>query len=379
MRAFCLTKGWVSCLCWISALSHLCGCKSTPNAGPVYRLHESEIPEAKTPVAVSIDDRRPDSERACHLGSVDLADYGNAVDILTIDNFDPQPIELLKKSLAAHLSNLSLPPTWAEVDLISFQVVVNRSGIMEVEYARQRQMTETERMTEQRRLTRHYNSAMTEYRKACRAAKKNGQPAPLPPPPPPHYLPPSAAPGTGIGVGLAVADGNGMGGVIGGIGAGLLAAAIVSDIEDQRPAIKNAAAIENPSGVTCKIMMHVRLHWPDGRREVFDIASEAHTPPPRIIEVGPEDPATVLKLSVIPTVELAMKQASLQLATKGAAFLGQQTTKSTAPGPGLATPTRKSKFETLPEAPEELETAGRRPGKQQSQPDERTESGSSRL
>jgi hypothetical protein len=379
MRAFCLTNGWVSSFWIMCMLAFLPGCQSTPNAGPIYRLRDTEIPEAKTPVAVSIADKRPDSERTVFLGSVDLTDYGNAVDILTIDNFEPHPIELLKKSLAAHLSTLALAPTWAEVDLTSFRVVVNRTEIMAVEYERQKQMSDGERMAEQRRLQRHYNQAMAEYRKACRAAKKNGDPPPVAPTPPPSYLPPSAAPATGVGVGLAVADGNGMGGVIGGIGAGLLAAAIVSDMEEERPVIRHAAAIETPSGVSCKIVMHVRLHWPDGRREEFDIASEAHTPPPRVIEVGPEDPSTVLRLSVIPTVQQAMKQASIQLSTKGAAFLGRQPVPPTEKPSRPAHPTKNSEFEILPEAQEANESAAPLPQPKANRLDKTAASGSSRL
>lgn len=377
MRAFCLTTSWVSSLCILGILAFTSGCQSTPDAGPIYRLRGAEIPEPKAPVAISITDKRPESERKVFLGAVDLTDYGNAVDILTIDNFEPHPIELLKKSLAAQLSTLALAPTWAEVDLTSFRVVVNRTEIMAIEYERQKQMTDMERMAEQRRLQRHYNQALAEYRKACKAAKKNGDPPPIAPTPPPSYLPPSAAPSTGVGVGLAVADGNGMGGVIGGIGAGLLAAAIVSDMEEERPVIRHAAAIENPSGVSCRIVMHVRLHWPDERREEFDIVADAHTPPPPVIEVGPEDPSTVLRLSVIPTVQQALKHASIQLSTKGAAFLARQPAASTTDSEPLPPPSVPREFEALPDARESSESPASLPTPKLERSSQK--SGSSRL
>lgn len=301
------------------------GCQTTRPIGPIYKLKAAEIPEPSVPVAVSIADKRPEAERAYHPGSVDLADFENAFDVLTIDNFDPQPIELLKKSLASQLAHLSPAPTWAEVDLTSFRVVVNRTEIMRAEYERQRCMSDTERMIEHRRLNHEYHKALAEYKKACKDAKRNGDPPPSSPPvPPPAYLQPSAAPAVGVGVGMSVADGGGVGGIIGGIGAGLIAASIVSDLEERRPVIRHVAGFETVSGVTCKIVMHVRLHWPDGRRQEFDIVSESHSPPPRAIDAGQEDPATVLKFEVIPTVQQAIKQAGIQLSAQGGVFLTRQ-------------------------------------------------------
>ncbi|MDB5388717.1 MAG: hypothetical protein JWM11_4363 [Planctomycetaceae bacterium] len=326
MRARCVPKWWAWRFLQACVLILLGGCQTAaPSMGPIYRLHEADIPEPTTPVAVSIDDKRPKSELTFHAGSVELVDFANAIDVLTVDNFEPGPIELLKKSLAVTLSELTLPPTWAEVELRSFRVVVNRSSIMEVEYERQRQMSDGERMAEQQRMNHRYNRALAEYRKACKLAKKNGDPPPAPPRPPPSYLPPSAAPAVGVGVGMTVADGGGFGGIIGGIGAGLLAAAIVSDIEDQQPAVRRAVGVgvDALPGVTCTIGMHVRLHWPDGRREEFNIASNAHAPPPPILDFSQEDPLMLLTLSVNPTVQKAMEQASAQLASKGAAFLSR--------------------------------------------------------
>jgi hypothetical protein len=281
MRLLCLTRCRFASLWLICLFCLATGCQTTPDLGPIYKLREAEIPEPTAPVAVSITDKRPESDRKFHPGSVDLVDFANGFDVLTIENFEPKPIDLLKKSIASRLSQLRVPPTWAEVDLTGFRVVVNRSSIMEAEFERQRQMTDGERMMEQRRLNRQYQKALTEYRATCNEAKKNGDPPPTSPPcPPPNYLPPSGAPAAGLGVGMAVADGGGVAGVIGGIGAGLLAAAIVSDIEQQQPVIRHAAGIELDPGVTCKIVMQVRLHWPDGRRGEFSIIADAHTPPP---------------------------------------------------------------------------------------------------
>lgn len=290
------------------------GCQApVASKGPLYKLRGDSFPQATTPIAVTISDRRPATDCKYQPGSVDLVDYEHAIDVLTLDNFEPDPLALLEKAVAGRLSELPVPPTWAEVDVTRFRVTVNRTEITAAEYERQRHMSDSERIVEQRRLDREYHRALADHKQAKKAAKQAGLAPPPPPCPPPPYLPHSAAPGVGVGVGLATSQGGGAAGIVGGIAAGLIAAAVVSDLEDQGPAILRVSSSDTPSGVTCHIEMHVRLHFPDNRHKEFDIAADAYSPPPDRMDGGPENPLMALQLSVIPTVQQAIEQASQKI------------------------------------------------------------------
>ena len=242
------------------------GCQTAANPGPVYKLQTPPERALKVPVAVSITDQRPSTERHYRSGAIIPAEYQQGIETLTLENFEPQLAELLKQSFAEKLSTLSPPPSWADVEVTRFRVVVDRREILAAEYDQQL------------------------------AAEQ-------------------IAPVVGLGAGMV--DGS-VGGIVGGFGAGLVTAAVAAnkrqEVENQRTSWNHA----EPS-VTCEIALHVQLHWPDGRREVLDLQAQSHSRAP---DSGAfEDVLNELKWSISPTVEQAMLQVSDRLQSRAAASL----------------------------------------------------------
>ncbi len=251
---FCLIRlQW-----WMVLLCLLAGCKTAADNGPLYKLQALEERALATPVAVSVTDKRPPNERKYVAGAVVPVDYQQGIEMLTLDNFDPQLTDLLKQSFAQRLSTLTPAPTWADVEITSFRVVVDRREILAAEYDQQ---LATEEL----------------------------------------------APVAGLGAGMV--EGS-VAGMVSGVGAGLMTAAVAAnkrkEVENHRTSWNHAI----PS-VTCEITVHVALHWPNDRQEVFDLKAESHSMAPGAGAI--DDVLNELKWSVSPTVDQTIRQISDRL------------------------------------------------------------------
>ena len=251
--------------CWL-LLPVLAGCKTTADDGPVYKLHAQEERALAAPVAVSVTDKRPAKERKYLPGAVTPVDYQQGVETLTLNNFEPQLADLLKQAFAQRLSTLTPAPSWADVEVTHFRVVVDRREILAAAYDEQLAAEEL-------------------------------------------------APVVGLGAGMV--EGS-VTGIVGGVGAGLVTAAMAAnkrkEVENHRTSWNHAV----PS-VTCEITLHVALHWPGDRQEVFDLQAESHSMAPGIGAI--EDVLNELKWSVSPTVEQAVRQISDRLLLRAQDYL----------------------------------------------------------
>lgn len=259
--------------CWV--LFALClaltGCKTTVNKGPIYKLQVPQEHALAAPVAVSITDSRPATERAYQPGSIIPVEYQQGIETLTLENFEPQLAELLKQAFAERLSQLQPTPSWADVQITRFKVIVDRREILAAEYER-------------------------------------------------NLLAEEVVPAVGVGVGIGSGRG-GMGGVVGGVGAGLLAAAVATS--KQREVANHRASWNHAiPGVTCEIDLHVELHWPDQHRETFDLQAQAHS---HSANIGTfTDLLNEVKWSIAPTVDKALLQLATQLQTQSQASLAKR-------------------------------------------------------
>ncbi len=251
---------------WLLLIIVVVGCKTAANLGPVYKLQPMEERALAAPVAVSITDKRPEKERQYQAGAVTPVDYQQGIETLTLDNFEPQLAGLLKQSFAQRLSTLSPAPSWADVEVTRFRVLVDRREILAAEYDQQLAAEEI-------------------------------------------------APVVGLGAGMV--DGS-VSGIVGGVGAGLVTAAVAAnkrkEVENHRSGWNHA----EPS-VTCEIELHVQLHWPDGRREVCDLQARSHSTAPGFGAF--EAVLNELKWSISPTVEQAIRQITDRLQARAEACL----------------------------------------------------------
>lgn len=255
----------------LTIVALLGGCQATVNKGPIYKLPVPEEHALAAPVAVSITDSRPPAERQYQPGSIIPVEYQQGLETLTLDNFEPQLADLLKQAFAGRLSQLTPAPSWADVQVTRFRVIVDRREILAAEYER-------------------------------------------------NLLADEVVPAVGVGVGLGSGRG-GMGSVVGGVGAGLLAAAVATSKQHE---VANHRASWNHAvpGVTCEIDLHVELHWPDQHRETFDLQAHAHS---QSANIGTfTDLLNDVKWSIAPTVDKALLQLSNQLQTRAQASLAKR-------------------------------------------------------
>lgn len=251
--------------CWLLLLA-FAGCKTTADKGPIYKLHAMEERALATPVAVSITDKRPVKERQYMPGAVTPVDYQQGIETLTLDNFEPQLADLLKQAFAQKLSTLSPAPTWADVEVTRFRVMVDRREILAEAYDQQLAAEEI-------------------------------------------------APVVGLGAGMV--EGS-VGGIVSGVGGGLVAAAMAANKRKEVESHRTAWSHAEPS-VTCEIEVHVQLHWPNDRREVFDLQAQSHSMAPGFGAF--EDVLNELKWNIIPTVEQTIVQISDRLHLRAEACL----------------------------------------------------------
>lgn len=254
-------------LLWIVLLV-LAGCTTTANQGPIYKLPSLELQAPAAPVAVSVTDKRPANARSYRRGGVQPAEYQTGIEVLTLENFEPEVTEMLKQSFAQCLSTLAQPPVWADVEITRFQVSIDRREILAAAYEEE-------------------------------------------------LLHGTGAPGVGVGVGMG-AGGGGPGNIVGAVGAGLMAAAVTSqklqEVERNRSSWDHAM-----EGVTCEIEVHVQLHWEGGRREEFDLQARSHSIPPT--EERFTDLMKGEKWNIAPTVEQGVIQISDLLHKQGELLL----------------------------------------------------------
>src|SRR5205085_6117291 len=79
-------------------------------------------------VALKCRDRRPEWERQYHRPRVDPKRKEMGVELLTADNFDPNPITQLQCQLTVQLAELDSPPASAEIIIKRLHVVVKYSN-----------------------------------------------------------------------------------------------------------------------------------------------------------------------------------------------------------------------------------------------------------
>lgn len=94
--------------------------------GPVYRFARRDRvkPVEVTTVALKFRDRRPNWERQYHRPLIDPRRKKMGVELLTADNFEPNPIAQFKNQLTTKLAELDSPPESAEVIIKRLHVVV---------------------------------------------------------------------------------------------------------------------------------------------------------------------------------------------------------------------------------------------------------------
>lgn len=265
--------------CWL-LLTVLTGCQTTATKGPIYKLPAMEERALTVPVAVSITDKRPAKERDYLPGAITPVDYQQGIETLTLDNFEPQLADLLKQAFAQRLSTLSPAPTWADVEVTRFRVLIDRREILAEAYDQQLEAEEL-------------------------------------------------APVVGLGAGMV--DGS-VGGIVGGVGAGLVTAAVAANKRKEVASHRTAWGHAEP-GVTCEITLHVQLHWPHDRREVFDLQAQTHSMAPSYGEFN--DVLNELKWNISPTVQQAIIQISTQLQARAELALRQSPAVSSAPAKRL--------------------------------------------
>lgn len=99
--------------------------------GPIYRFarrHRAKDAEI-TNVSLKLRDRRPDWERKYHRPFIDPKRKQLSVELLAVNNFDPNPIEQLKLRVGQKLAELDEPPTSAEVVIKRLHVVVKYTPV----------------------------------------------------------------------------------------------------------------------------------------------------------------------------------------------------------------------------------------------------------
>ncbi len=238
--------------CWLLLLA-LAGCKTTADQGPLYKLQAVDERAVAAPVAVSVTDKRPPKERKYLPGAITPVDYQQGVETLTLDNFDPQLAELLKQAFAQRLATLSPVPTWADVEITRFRVVVDRRDILAEAYVQQ--------------LSAEKSGSVVTFEDDT----------------------------------TEVTAGSIVGGITSALVAAVIAGNKLGEVENHRASWNHA----EPS-VTCEIALHVQLHWADDYREEFDLEAQSHSTSSAYGSV--EDVLSELKWNVSPTVEQAITQ-----------------------------------------------------------------------
>lgn len=161
--------------------------------GPIYRFARKyrAKPVPITTVALKCRDRRPDWERQYYRPLSDPQRKKRGIELLTADNFEPNPITQLKHHVTARLSELDSPPSSAEIIIKRLHVVVKyaqgtpskaSSLPLTIQIDDDDKLeTQDEYIVNQVRRDDAYLTAREKWEKANRKAKANGQPAPAEP------------------------------------------------------------------------------------------------------------------------------------------------------------------------------------------------------
>lgn len=164
--------------------------------GPIYRISRKyRAKPTSTPittVSLKCRDRRPEWARQYQRTPNDPKRNKRAIELLTADNFQPDPINQFKLQLTQRLSELNNPPTSAEVIIKRMHVVVkyDKAGppkislgphIFSASDDDDLQVTQDDRIVRQVRIDDAYMTARKKWGKADLKAKSTGSPSPKEP------------------------------------------------------------------------------------------------------------------------------------------------------------------------------------------------------
>ena len=265
----------------LAALSAtIAGCAELPiAAGPSYSVAPCSALDITAVMPVEIRDARPAWERQYHAPHRKPEGYRRAIGLIPLENFTPSVRDQIRTLIEQHAAALRPVPTWGELEIRSFRVVLNNTEKLQLRY---------EEMLEAERRNGRWNFAVSDSGGVSvgvgfgvghdRFHTPVGfGPAPFPPPPPPATFEQTRRSMIAAGERKLIGP------------------------PDELP-------MRYGQGVTCEIEAAVTLHFSDGRSETRELNVMHHAPPQDVLVYESEN-------DVPKTVEGALADFAAQLAS----------------------------------------------------------------
>ena len=257
-------------LLWsIVAVALLAGCAELPLAtGPSYALAPGPLADPAAVLPIEVRDVRPAWERQYRAPSQKPEGYRRAIGFLPLENFDPPLTERFRAIVERHAAAQPVAPTWGEIEIRSFRVVVNNVEKLRLRYEELCGGANSRTafgigVSDSDAVTVGFSVGMGT---PDRFGPRFGPHHPLPP----HPIEQAAFEQNRRSI---IADGK----------------RLLIGPPDELP-------MHYGPGVTCSIDASVALHWSDGRSGTYDIRIVRESNPPDVIVYEAEH-------DIVPTVE----------------------------------------------------------------------------